>query len=170
MAQDTLTGSAGASQDQVFRRLERIEQSLDRLTGALDQAMTMAPSAVATATDIADEFLLAAQDRGIDIDALLRAGGGALDRLARVMQSPQFARLLDSGALSADSVATLARAGDALAQTSAEACDRAGILALLRASRDPDVQRALDFMLRFMKRFGSSLAGRESGAEEDSHD
>jgi hypothetical protein len=170
MAQDTLTSSAGASQDEVFRRLERIEQSLARLTSALDQAMTIAPNALATATDIVDEFLLSAQDRGIDIDALLRAGGGALDRLARLMQSPHFALLLDSGALSPGSVATLAQAGDALAGTSAEAGDRAGILALLRASRDPDVQRALDFMLRFMKRFGRSLAGPEPGAEEDSHD
>jgi uncharacterized protein YjgD (DUF1641 family) len=171
MAQDPLTSPAGASSGEVSDRLERIEQSLDRLTGALDQAMTTAPNVVATATDVMDEFLLAAQDRGIDIDALLRAGGGALGRLARLVQSPQFARLLDSGALSPDSLSTLARAGDALAETSAEAGDKAGILALLRASRDPDVQRALDFVLRLMKRFGRGLAQRDlDHREEDFHE
>lgn len=172
MAQDSLTITAGASPGDVFTRLERIEQTLDRLAGALDQALHVAPNAVATAVDVMDELALGAQARGVDLDALLRVGGSALGALAELMQSPQFADLMRSGALSADSMAIAARAGDAMAETSAEAGGKAGVLALLRASRDPDVQRALDFMLRFMKRFGRGLAEHEHNSEqgkEDSH-
>lgn len=167
MAQDSLTIAPGASPDDVSRRLERIEQNLDRLASALDQALVTTPHAVATAVDVLDEFMFAVQARGIDIDALIRVGGDALAALAELMQSPQFTQRLSSGALAASSMA-VAQASDALAETNAEAGGKAGILRLLRASRDADVQRALDFMLRFMKRFGRGLAEHDQGSEQGS--
>lgn len=154
---------------ELIQRLERIEKNLAQLASALDQVVTTMPNAVATAADVFDEFLLAAQQKGIDLDAVIHSGGHALQKLAELTQSPQFARLMDSAALSPDTVDLAARTGDALVETSHEAAGKAGFLALFRATRDPDVQRALDFCIRFMKRFGQALGERTENAEEDTH-
>ena len=61
---------------QLDARLTRMEAQLGRLTELLDQAMP----AIAMGIDIVDEEVAAAQARGVDVDARLRAAAELLER------------------------------------------------------------------------------------------
>lgn len=64
--------------------------------------------------------------------------------------------LLQSGLLAPEAVDVTSKAGDALV-ASRETTPEVGLLGLLRALRDPDVQHALGFFTAFSKQFGRRL-------------
>jgi uncharacterized protein YjgD (DUF1641 family) len=66
--------------------------------------------------------------------------------------------LFDSGILAHTSVDVVSKAGSALAASTVDHPESVGMFGLLRAMRDPDVARALGFLVRFARHFGRTLA------------
>lgn len=118
---------------------DRMDQ-LEQLIAMADQA----PGFVAMAADMFDDVYRAAEEAGHDPEQMLRRSLTALSTL------------LQSGLLAPEAVDLAGQAGDALA-ASREETPEVGLLGLLRALRDPDVQRALGFFTAFSKQFGRRL-------------
>lgn len=83
-------------------------------------------------------------------------------QLSEVMDSDEFAALMQSGVLSPETLTLVGQAGDALVESRQEAArqssqQRIGIFGLLRALNDPDVQASLQFLLAFSKKFGHKV-------------
>ena len=105
--------------------------------------------------------------RGIDVDKHGRAALTALERLTSpaaiamlrdvLDHTEELHNLLRSGVLDPSALRIVGDVGAALAEISKSEPFSAGAWDALRATRDPDVKRALGFVLALAKRFGSSL-------------
>jgi hypothetical protein len=83
-----------------------------------------------------------------------------IERLERVVSSPEFDALLNSGVFHADTVSVVGQAGDAFADSyaaSKRSEQRLGVFGLLRALNDPDIQRVAALVVDFGKRFGKTI-------------
>jgi len=136
--------------------LEVVLDHADRIQALVVQLDAL-PGAIATVMDTVDGFLRAAAGKGLDVDAVVRGGVEALERVARLVQSPAFQEVLDSGILETDVLHLIGQMGRALSAARDEREGRAGLMALWRATRDPDVQRSIDFSLRFLRHLGSRI-------------
>jgi uncharacterized protein YjgD (DUF1641 family) len=147
----------------IDERLANLEQSVARA----ERVFAQLPQLLAMVTDTLDQHILAAEDAGLDpgerIAALLKiaerlttpAALGLAETL--VTHLPNLHRLLDSELLSPGAVQTVSNAGTALAAAAESSPERAGLITALRALRDPAVQRALGFALKFAQLFGHML-------------
>ncbi|WP_428268510.1 hypothetical protein [Haliangium sp.] len=133
----------------VLTRIERVQILVEQLDAL--------PAAVATVVDVADELLLAAAERGFDIETIVRTGIDILGRFGRLLQSQEFQGVLDSGVLEPRVVGIIGQLGQALSDARAEAMGKAGWLSVFRATRDTHVQRTLDFGVRFLRHLGNRL-------------
>ncbi len=83
-----------------------------------------------------------------------------IERLAPFVASQEFDALLSSGVFQPATVKLVGQAGDAFVASYEEQRrhpPKRGLLSLLGALRDPDVQRAAALIVAFGKRFGHSL-------------
>jgi uncharacterized protein YjgD (DUF1641 family) len=71
---------------------------------------------------------------------------------------PNLEQLLNAGLLGPGPLDIVSRAGQALAHAQQTAPRQVGLLALLRALSDPDVQHTLGFALAFARELGRSLS------------
>lgn len=148
---------------QIDARLANLERSVARA----ERAYAQLPQLAAIVTDTLDQHLLQVEDAGVDpgerITALLKiaerlttpAALGLAETL--VTHLPSLHRLLDSELLSSGAVQTVSKAGAALAAAAECAPQPAGLMTALRGLRDPAVQRALGFALKFAQLFGRTL-------------
>lgn len=150
--------------------LERVAARSEAL-GAAVELVDAAPQALAGLTDTLDAHLGAAVGAGLDVDQRLRSLGRAAEVLTRpelldlvvdlAERSAELSRvmrtLLAAGVLDAPAVSVVGHAGEALAQSRSEPLPRVGLLDLLGALRDADINRALSFGLGFARRFGARL-------------
>lgn len=140
----------------------------------LDRALAVAGSAPALAATLADTFdglVARAGEAGIDVEERLRILTAVAERLTSpaalaavrevLDRIDVVQRMLESGVLAEAPVAVVERAALSMAETCAEHPAPIGPWTALRAMRDPGVQRALGFALRFAKRFGESLETAE---------
>ncbi len=82
------------------------------------------------------------------------------DQVQTVLASAEFNALMGSGIFSPETVAVVSHAGDALVEsynTNKANPHQVGLMGLLRALGDPDVQRGLGFLVDFGKRFGQQI-------------
>lgn len=136
--------------------LDRVE-AVEPLLAAADAA----PGFVAMAVDTVDDLMLDAQARGLDVDRAVGQGVGAAIRLGAMMGPAQVASIeavLGSGLLDPATVRVVGGVGRALAAATTEPPPRVGLLGLLVALRDPDVQRALGLLLAVAAGIGQELA------------
>jgi uncharacterized protein YjgD (DUF1641 family) len=132
-------------------QLDRIEAKLDHLQAALDRAgpvldmlakhrelLEQLPGYLATVGDSFDDMVALGRARGIDPEVLLRA-------------------LFESGLLETRSVELLAGAAAELPRAAAAPSEEFGLVRLLRVLREDEVQRALNFLIHFTRRFGRLL-------------
>lgn len=154
-----------AALDRLERRLARIERTLERF----EEATRAAPNAVGAAVDTLDGFAAGLAARGIDVDERLRV----LSRVAERLTAPEaletleaaldrlhgLKTLLASGVLDPAPVAVIAKAAQSLAIAGGEAAPRVGAFGALRAMGQPDVQRAVGFLLRVAQLLGAALEG-----------
>jgi uncharacterized protein YjgD (DUF1641 family) len=150
--------------------LQRLDRLLDRVSAlaSLLESAGQVPGLIGAGVDLLDEWMERLAEAGIDVDERGRILAQALERLT----SPEaldvlrtlLARVdvirgvLDSGVLDAEPVAIVGKAGEGLARTAKADPPSVGPFALLRALRDPDIQRSLGFVLHFARIFGRSLA------------
>ncbi len=169
------------------RMLDRIE-SLERAVNGLTDAFEQIPGLVGTITDSADAAYRQATESGIDLEAQAHAG---LVLAARLTEPDTAARLTQLIALLDDGPGLAAMAGDAFdegcrhalasgidparlgsaARRTARAlchCEQdapppLGVMGLLGATRDPDVQRGLGYLVSLARQLGAQ-ANDEGGA------
>lgn len=153
------------AQPESLRAMESLVAHLPTLQQAIDLFEKM-PDVIAATTDAADDLVAHAMRVGIDPSALLRNGVMVIMRLGRLVDSPEFEALLDSGMLEPRAVGVLGRAATALADASPNTSESVGLLSLMRALRDPDVQTTVRFGLAVARGFGAG----ERGAPQLTHE
>jgi uncharacterized protein YjgD (DUF1641 family) len=149
-----------ASLDAIRARLDAIAEVVDALRPLVAFAR-QAPGFVAIAADSLDEIVQEAADEGIDVERGLLNGASAALRFGASMDAGKVEALdalLNSGVLDPAALRTIGELGRALTDTAAAPAPPAGAMAVLRALGDPDVQRALGFLVAFTKRFGARLS------------
>jgi hypothetical protein len=124
-----------------------------------------APAVLAVLMDSFDDVMRTASDKGIDVERGVFNGAEAALRFGATMDAEKVRdvdALLKSGVLAPGTLRIIGELGRALTETAAAPATTSGLLGLLKALREPDVQRALGFLVRFAERFGRRL--RESPA------
>ena len=119
-----------------------------------------APAFVAVLMDSFDEAVRTASDNGIDVERGLLNGAEAALRFGATMDAEKVRELdalLKSGVLAPSTMRIIGELGRALTETAAAPPATAGVLGLLKALGQPDVQRALGFLVTFADRFGRRL-------------
>ena len=165
--------------DRLLARIDALETTVDGLVSLMKQA----PIHFAMLADISDELYRRADERGVHLEERLAVGL----QMAEKLTSPEMGERLDQAmkfleqapglaAMTVDTFdnamrdameqgldpqlmgSTLLAAGSALSQAAADAPSPVGgPLALLRSLRDPDRQKALGFLMSFLKRWGQRL-------------
>lgn len=156
------SASSAAPGDPVFAALERIERriaEIERVTGALAPLVDAAPGGAAMVVDAFDALAARLGERGTDLDARLHSAVRAVEVSTGPRAVNGLAALVESKLLEPSALAVVSRLAAALAEPGD--ARPVGLLGLLRALRDPDVQRALGFVLAMGREFGRQLATGE---------
>lgn len=141
-----------ATIERMERRIEHMDDAVRRLEGAAAQV----PIAVATVTDIVDSVIARLAERGFDVDARMRALLQAADHLTSPRALDALAAVLQSEIMAHQTTEVVARMGRAIVHAEHEAIP-VGMWGLLRALRDPEIQRAAGFLVAMARRFGEEL-------------
>lgn len=148
--------------DPVLAALERIEARLaevERVTSSLAPLVDAAPGGVAMFTDTVDTLAAKLGERGVDLDARLHSVLRAVEVATAPRAVNGLAALVESKLLEPSALAIVSRLAAALADPGET--KPVGTFGLLRAMRDPDVQRALGFLLAVARGFGRQLTTGE---------
>ncbi|WP_457651467.1 DUF1641 domain-containing protein [Rhodocaloribacter sp.] len=141
------------------RNMQILSGLVDRLD-QLDEALAMtdqAPGMIAMFVDIADEMFKEAIDAGVDVEKGIIQGAKAAIAFGQILgphELESIKALVTSGVLEPKAVNAVAGAGRALAASQETPAEPIGPLGLLRSLRDPDIQKALGFLIKFAKYFG----------------
>lgn len=114
---------------------------LDGVGQALEGAQSL-PASVALLGDLLDEWMARANAEGVNVGALVETLDGLLMATLKLVTDERFRSMVQDSILTVESfipLEALARG----AQTSLEKPQAVGAFGLLRALRDPDIQRAL---------------------------
>jgi hypothetical protein len=146
-------------EDRLLATIERLERRIEHMDGAvrrLEGAAAQVPVAVATVTDIVDSLIARLADRGFDVDARVRALIQAADHLTSPRALDALAAVLQSDLMAHQTTEVVGRMGRAIVHAEHEATP-VGVWGLLRALRDPEIQRAAGFLVAMARRFGEEL-------------
>ncbi|MFO7563782.1 MAG: DUF1641 domain-containing protein [Enhygromyxa sp.] len=135
----------------IDERLERIEAQLAVLGPLLEEA----PNAIAVLGDIFDEYAEQVAERGVPLEQIVPELGRAFEATLRLLTSTHVRQLLDSDLLLPGAVAALGTAARAMAAAACAPESRLGLFGTLAALREPEVQRALGFVVDIARRFGT---------------
>jgi hypothetical protein len=119
-----------------------------------------APALAAIAMDTFDEVMRTAADKGIDVERGFLNGAEAALRFGATMDAAKVRELdalLNSGVLAPTTLRIIGELGRALTETAAAPPTAVGVLGLLKALGQPQVQRALGFLVTFADQFGRRL-------------
>ncbi|GAC1548356.1 MAG: hypothetical protein NVS2B9_15240 [Myxococcales bacterium] len=159
------TPSNGSGTDAaVLAALERIERRLARLETSIahvDTAARGAPALIATLADTFDGVALRASERGIDVDERGRALLSLLERVSRAEAVAAVHGLLDSGLFAPGTIGVLSNLAKALPSEPSRTPQLVGPWGAYRALKEPEVQRALGFLLDVARRLGASLSTKQ---------
>lgn len=156
--------TTGSPESSLVAVLERIDQRLARLEGAVERLDTVArgaPGALAIATDTFDGVAARLAESGVDIDERVRTTLRVLERLTAPEAANAVETLLGSGILDDRAVRALGKVADALAAEGGHTPAAIGPWGAFRALGDRDVQHAVGFLLAIAKRLGASLTDSE---------
>jgi Protein of unknown function (DUF1641) len=151
--------SAGAALETIEQRTRAIAEVAEGLRPLIAFAQ-QAPAFAAVLMDSFDEAVRTASDNGIDVERGLLGGAEAALRFGATMDGEKVRELdalLKSGVLAPGTLRIIGELGRALTETAAAPPATAGVLGLLKALAQPDVQRALGFLVTFAERFGRRL-------------
>ena len=116
------------------------------------QALSDAPGLISMVADIMDEQIGTATQEGIDIGMRLKGLLALANRLSDPNTTASLEHVLEPRA-----VAAIGALGTAIAESKNQSHSPVGPLGLIRALRDPDVQRATSFLVAIAKRMGQEL-------------
>jgi hypothetical protein len=138
------------------RAIAEVAEGLRPLIALAQQA----PAALAVVMDSFDDVMRTVSDRGIDVERGVLNGAEAALRFGATMDAEkvhELDALLRSGVLAPGTLRIIGELGRALTETAAAPPAASGPLGLLKALGQPDVQRALGFLVTFAERFGRRL-------------
>ncbi len=153
------------SESGTLEAAERLIGRLDAIDAALVK-MEKLPGLIAMFADIADDWADSFLAQGIEPDKSLKQGLHAALWLGQQVSETELERLgilLRSDVLDPHALAVVGKTGRALAKCHEAAAsgvgdpERVGMLGLLGALRDPEVQRSLAFAIRVAREFGRLL-------------
>lgn len=144
-----------AALERIERRLAAVEQVARAIAPLAGVAETL-PGAVAVAADTFDGLAARLGGAGIDLDARMMAVLRAVEVATAPRAVNGLASLVESHLLEPSALAVVSQLAEALA--SSGDAQPVGTWGLLKALRDPDVQRALGFGLAIARSFGRQLA------------
>lgn len=119
-----------------------------------------APAMLAMAGDSMDDLVRTAAGHGVDVERGLINGAGAALRFGASMDARKvdaLEALLNSGVLEPATLRIVGAVGKALADTAATPTPPLGPVGLWKALSQPEVQRALGFLIVVAQRFGAQL-------------
>ena len=151
------------SADATLQTVEQRTRAIVEVTESLRPLMALAqqaPAFVAVLMDSFDEAMRTANDNGVDVERGLLNGTAAALRFGATMDADKVRELdalLKSGVLAPGTLRMIGELGRALTETAAAPPSTTGALGLLKALGQPDVQRALGFLVTFAERFGQRL-------------
>jgi hypothetical protein len=153
-----------ASLEALNRRLDAIAEIVEPLRPVVE-LVGQARALAAMAGDTFDDVMRTAMKNGIDVERGLLNGAGAAIRFGATMDAEkvrELESLLQSGVLDPAALRMVGELARALSATAATSVQPAGALGLIKALGNPDVQRALGFLIAFAERFGDRLAHEPS--------
>ena len=148
-----------AALDALTHRVDAMLELLEPLR-PLAEVAQQAHALAATAGDSFDDVMREMNESGIDVERGVLNGTAAALRFGAFMDAAkvrELEALLQSGVLDPAALKTIGELGRALSETASARPDPVGPLGLLLALRQPDVQRALGFLMMFAERFGNRL-------------
>ncbi|MGE0815980.1 MAG: DUF1641 domain-containing protein [Vicinamibacterales bacterium] len=157
--------SAGAGQapavslDTLHAQVASMAEVIDALRPVV-ALIHQAPAMLAMAGDSVDELVRTAAGRGVDVERGLINGAGAALRFGASMDARKvdaLEALLNSGVLDPAALRIVGAVGQALADAAAAPAPPLGPMGLWRALGQPDVQRALGFLMAVAQRVGAQL-------------
>jgi uncharacterized protein YjgD (DUF1641 family) len=146
------------------RAIAEVAEALRPLIALAQQA----PAFIAVVMDSFDEAMQTAYGKGLNVERGLLNGAEAALRFGATMDAERVRELdalLKSGVLEPSTLRVAGELGRALAETAAAPPATPGVLGLLKALLQPDVQRALGFLVTFAERFGRRLRERPAGQD-----
>lgn len=146
-------------EDRLLETLQRLERRVEHLDDAirrLEGTTAQVPAVVATITDIVDGVVERLAARGIDVDDRMRALLRAADHLTSARALDALASVLSSEILAHQTTDVIGRMGRAIVTAEHDARP-VGVWGLVRALRDPEIQRAAGFLIAMARRFGAEL-------------
>jgi hypothetical protein len=149
-------------------RVESIAAFVDSLRPAAE-LLHQAPAVAGMVGDSFDALMRTAADNGLDVERGLLNGAEAAVRFGATMNAEkvrELEALLQSGVFDPAALRIVGELARALVATaSAQAAPpEVGLVGLLKALRDPDVRRAIGFLVTFAERFGGRLAEPQPSA------
>ena len=151
--------TVAASLQALNARLDSMAEVIDALRPLVALAGQV-PGLVAMAGDSFDEIMQTANDSGIDVERGLLNGAGAALRFGATMD-PEKVRtieaLFNSGVLGPAALRTVGDLAQAMVDTASAPPSSVGAMGLMKALAQPDVQRALGFLITFAEHFGRRL-------------
>jgi hypothetical protein len=160
-----------AASSDAWQTIEERTRAIAEVTDGLRPLLALAqqaPAFVAIAMDSFDEAMRSARDRGLDVERGLLNGAEAALRFGATMDEERVRELdalLKSGVFAPGTLRVIGEIGRALTETAAAPPASPGLVGLLKALGEPDVKRALGFLVTFAERFGRRL--RELPASQD---
>lgn len=136
--------------------LSQVIKNIDTLTLLLKQ-FERVPDTLAMIVDSFDELYKNAERSGIDFGLIMKQGKDAASKMNGLLRSDELKALMNSGILNPKAVHIVAQAGCALADCKEDRPQKIGIIGLIKALGNGDIQSALGFLMSFGKRFGQLL-------------
>ncbi|MEI2611558.1 MAG: DUF1641 domain-containing protein [Candidatus Promineifilaceae bacterium] len=166
-AVDEMMGRAAAHGVDVEQRLKAALALAEKLTdpermAKLEQLLALAdqaPAMLAMMGDVADDVATR-----FDIQGRIQAGAGLVDKATQPATVEKLSEMFDvlleaeSGMLNPQAVRTLGRMAQAMVASQQTPPPQVGLFGLLKAINDPDLQRALGFLMQFGRQFGRQMA------------
>ncbi|MCB0549564.1 MAG: DUF1641 domain-containing protein [Phaeodactylibacter sp.] len=128
-------------------------EMVEQLNSLLKLAQ-QAPGILAMAVDVMDDGFRQTANNGIDLATLSKKGLTVAKRTADLVDSEEFDALLHSDLFNPKTLDVLSVVSGALTQCRMDPPKRAGVFKLLGAVRDPEIQKAIGFLLSFGRNFG----------------
>jgi uncharacterized protein YjgD (DUF1641 family) len=163
----TASEPAAATLQTIEERTRAIAEVAEALRPLIALAQ-QAPAFIAIVMDSFDEAMRTASSKGLDVERGLLNGAEAALRFGATMDAERVRELdalLKSGVLEPATLRVVGELGRALTETAAAPPATPGVLGLLKALGQPDVQRALGFLVTFAERFGRRLRERLAGQD-----
>ena len=160
-----------ATEPSTLDALGQLFEALPKLTQLAKLAEDL-PNLMATAGDVFDDYQQQCVANGIDLEKAITNGLQAFLYLGSQVDMDHLRRigdLLASDILNPHALNVVENAAKSLNTAQQQACgstsDRIGMFGLLKALRDPQIQRSLAFAVQFGKCFGGNIDKKQQSKE-----